>query len=607
VTRASAPLRYRIAPLDPRAHVFRVSCTLPIVNAGKLVFRMPTWAPGSYLIREFARNVIGARARDDKGPVAAIKIAKDAWQIPGGAGSVTFETDVYAFDNSVRAAYLDTHRGFFNGPAVFVCPEGFESSACELELVAPADDAPTDWRVATSMPRANAPADGFGTYVTANYDELIDHPVAMGRFDGVEFSAGQARHRIVVFGRHSGRLDRLASDLQRVCQAQTELFGAPGSAAPIEAYLFQLLVLDEGYGGLEHRASTSLVCSRNDLPTDRTGTAPDDLYRNLLGLASHEYFHLWNVKRIKPSAFMPYDLSREAYTRQLWAFEGITSYYDDLMLLRSGVLDRASYLELLGRTLTAVRRSPASDVQSVADSSFDAWIKYYRRDENAPNAVTSYYLKGSLVALALDLTLRSGGSSLDDLIRALWQRYGLARIGVPENGVEQLANELSGRDQRAFFRDFVDGVAELPLDALLADFGIRCRWRVADSDGDRGGKPASGTPPRVWTGWRTTAAGSELRIAHVLSNSPAERAGLAPGDVLVAIDGLRASSDGVRRACASYRPGDVLQVDAFRRDELLHVALHLEAPAEDTAWLEIDAGCDEAARARRDAWLGASG
>jgi predicted metalloprotease with PDZ domain len=372
----------------------------------------------------------------------------------------------------------------------------------------------------------------------------------------------------------------------------------------MDTYLFQLLVLDEGYGGLEHRASTSLVCSRNDLPTERTLKAPDDLYRNLLGLASHEYFHLWNVKRIKPSAFLPYDLSREAYTRQLWAFEGITSYYDDLMLLRSGVIDSASYLELVGRTLTTVRRSPASSVQSVADSSFDAWIKYYRRDENAPNAVTSYYLKGSLVALALDLTLRREGTSLDQLMRALWQRYGQARIGVPEIGIEQLASELSGRNQRAFFRDFVDGVVDLPLDALLAEFGVRCRWRIADSESDRGGKPASGTPPQVWTGWRTTAVGAELRIAHVLSDSPAEHAGLAPGDALVAIDGLRATADSVRRACAAHHPGDLLQVDAFRRDELLHITLRLEAPPEDTAWLELDPGCDEATRTRRDAWLG---
>ncbi len=253
------------------------------------------------------------------------------------------------------------------------------------------------------MPRADAAPFGFGSYRASNYDELIDHPVEMGVFDLLHFDAGGARHDIAITGRHRADLERFRLDTQRICQAQIDLFGGtPSSRAPIDHYVFQLLALDEGYGGLEHRASTSLVSGRSGLPQTGAQHVSDD-YRKLLGLVSHEYFHTWNVKRIKPEAFLPYDLTREAYTTQLWAFEGITSYYDDLILVRSGLIGTDSYLELLGQNLTALMRTPGRTRQSIADSSFDAWIKYYRRDENAPNAIVSYYIKGALVALALDL------------------------------------------------------------------------------------------------------------------------------------------------------------------------------------------------------------
>jgi predicted metalloprotease with PDZ domain len=298
---------------------------------------------------------------------------------------------------------------------------------------------------------------------------------------------------------------------------------------------------------------------------------------------------------------VPYDLAAEAYTRLLWAFEGITSYYDDLALVRSGVIPAARYLEVLGRTVTGVLRAPGRLRQSVAESSFDAWIKFYRQDENSPNALVSYYAKGSLVALALDLTLRQRGRSLDDVMRALWQRYGRTGIGVPEDGVERIAGEVAGADLRSFFGRFVEGTEDLPLAELLADFGVTLELRPAHGAGDRGGKAASGPLPRASLGARV---GADMKLVHVYSGGAAERAGLAPGDQLVALDGLKASSDTLRALLDRTAPGETVGVHAFRRDELLEHRLTLVAPALDTCVLRLADDAPPPALERRAAWLG---
>jgi predicted metalloprotease with PDZ domain len=599
------PLRYRIFAADPHAHVFEVSCSIDDPAADGQVFRLPSWVPGSYLIREFARHFVAVHAESEGSRVAVTKIAKDAWQAAACAGPLTLVAQVYAFDLSVRAAYLDATRGFFNGPAVFVWPVGHEHRPCTVEIVAPAGDRHAQWRVATSMPSAGAAPNGYGMYRAANYDELVDHPVEMGTFDLVHFDAGGARHAIAVTGRHRGDLERLARDTQRICQAQIDLFGAAQSSrAPLDHYLFQLLVLADGYGGLEHRASTSLVSSDKNLP--RPGSADvDDDYRRLLGLVSHEYFHAWNVKRIKPAAFLPYDLTREAYTRQLWAFEGITSYYDDLVLVRSGLISADSYLELLGQNLTTLLRTPGRHRQSVAESSFDAWIKHYRQDENSPNAIVSYYVKGAFVGLALDLTLRRDSRiTLDDVMRALWQRYGRPGIGVPEGGLESVAGELSGLDLAPFFRDFVDGTLELPLASLLRTVGVDLQLRRSQGGNDKGGTPARGGLMAVWLGAQF-GPGSELRVKTVLNGSPAERAGLAPGDAIVALDGVRASAAGIDDMLKTRRPGEAVDLHAFRREALLAFRVELEQAPEDACWLALDQGASADAQAHRWAWLGA--
>src|SRR5581483_4613820 len=332
-------------------------------------------------------------------------------------------------------AHLDTTHAFFNGPSVFLKVEGREDDPCEVEILPPKGARYRSWRVATAMRRKDAGPNGFGTYRADNYDELIDHPVEIGAFTLPAFRACGVPHGVALTGRHRADMDRLCRDLKVLCETQIRFFGEP---APMDRYLFLVTAVGEGYGGLEHRSSTALLCSRDDLPQKGVAEVTNG-YRTFLGLASHEYFHTWNVKRIRPAAFSPYDLNRESYTTLLWAFEGITSYYDDLLLVRSGLITRDAYLELLGKAVTSVLRAPGRLKQTVEESSFDAWIKYYRQDENAPNAMVSYYVKGGLVALCLDLLIRSetqGRRSLDRVMRALWKRYGQKGVGIPEDGIE---------------------------------------------------------------------------------------------------------------------------------------------------------------------------
>jgi predicted metalloprotease with PDZ domain len=589
---------YRITPHDPNAHVFEVRCTVDDPDPAGQRFRLPAWIPGSYLIREFSRQFNAVRAEAGGGDLAIRKEAKETWRAAPSKGPVTVVAYVYAFDLSVRTAYLDATRAFFNGPSVFLYPEGHESRPCSVEILPPKGERYAHWRVATTLETDGTAPHGFGRYRATSYDELIDHPVEIGDFALGAFSAGGVRHEIAVSGRHDCDLERLARDLARLCQTHLDLFGG---RAPFDRYLFLVMALGDGHGGLELRSSTSLVCRRDELPA-RGASGIDDGYLHFLGLASHEYFHAWNVKRIKPAAFTPYDLSRESYTRQLWAFEGITSYYDDLALVRCGLIDAPRYLELVGRTITTLLRTPGRLVQSVSDASFDAWIKFYRQDENSPNAMVSYYAKGALLALALDLTLREARrGSLDDVMRSLWQRYGESGVGVPEDAIERTVCEIGGDAMRGFFERYVEGTDDPPLETLLAAFGIDWHVRASSGRRDAGGKPATGKHARSSLG---AQVGGDLKLQHVYRGGAAERAGLAANDAVVALDGLRASTESIEALLERRSAGERIAVHAFRRDELLSLELELMPAPSDTCYLTLRVDAPESAIALRKAWLG---
>ncbi len=584
---------YRLHPADPAAHHFEVSCTVTSPAPQGQRFALPAWIPGSYLVREFAKHIVSIRAEAGGKAVRLKKLDKHTWQAAPVKGSepLTITMTVYAWDLSVRGAHLDTTHGFFNGTSVFLRVLGQEDSPCLVHIAPPSGTAYKHWRLATSLPpargeRGAAKPLGFGLFQAANYDELIDHPVEMGSFTHFSFEAGGVPHEVAITGRHDCDTERLAADLAKICTAQIDFFARP---APMTRYVFLVTAVGDAYGGLEHRASTALICKRADLPKPGQTTISEG-YRRFLGLCSHEYFHTWNVKRIKPAAFIPYDLERENYTSLLWAFEGFTSYYDDLFLLRSGVIDRASWLELIGETLTNVRKTPGRQVQSLSESSFDAWIKYYRQDENTPNAVISYYTKGALFGLALDLTLRAGGkATLDAVMQALWQRHGLTGLGVGDEDIRRIAEELSGLSLKRFFADYTDGTRELPLERLLATAGLRLEW-IPDPKAKHG----------VDLGIRTRVENNEVVLAAVHPGGAAHAAGLSAGDTLVALDGLRITPATFDALLARQRPGNTVGVHAFRRDELLQTTVTLAPPVADTARLTPASKPN----ALRRAWLG---
>lgn len=601
-----SPVQYSIYPKNPAAHLFEVTCRVAVPDPAGQRFSLPAWIPGSYMIREFAKNIVTLEAESTGCKVAVEKLDKDTWQCAPCAGPLTLTYEVYAWDLSVRAAHLDTTHGYFNGTSVFLMVHGQEGRACVLDI-RPAMDLPAlSWRVATAMSRDSAEAYGFGSYRAENYDELVDHPVEMGDFALTTFEACGVPHDVVITGRHRADLERLCADLKRICEHHIRFFGEP---APFDRYVFMVMAVGEGYGGLEHRASTSLLCSRDDLP--QAGEAAiNENYRTFLGLCSHEYFHTWNVKRIKPLAFAPYDLSREGYTRLLWAFEGITSYYDDLALVRCGLIEPDTYLELLGQTASRVWRSHGRFKQTLAESSFDAWTKFYRQDENAPNAIVSYYTKGALAALALDLTIRQGthnAKSLDDVMRALWLEYGQTLAGVPEDAIESVVQKVSGMDLQSFFDSALRDTDDLPLQALFEPLGVTFSVRAAESENDKGGKAAkpSGEPARerAVLGARTAGSGGEAKLSHVFDGGAAQRSGLAAGDVLMAINGIRVSAGNLERLVGSYPVSATLQVHAFRRDELMVFEVTLQAAPLDTCVLAIREEATEDVVASRHAWL----
>lgn len=597
MTDPATPIHYRIRPIDPDAHLFEVELIVDEPAAGGQRFALPAWIPGSYMIREFSRHIVRIEARRNGRRIALEKLDKHSWRTPAGRAPVTLRYQVYAWDLSVRAAHLDRSHGFFNGTSVFLRVIGQEDRPCEVELEPPTQTGLGNWRVATTLPRAGAPAHGFGRYRAGSYDELVDHPVEMGEFDLVRFDACGVPHEVAITGRHDADGTRLAADLAAICAEQIRMFEPESVRAPFERFLFLTMATGDGYGGLEHRSSTALICARKDLPWRGMGGVPDG-YRSFLGLASHEYFHSWNVKRIKPRAFAPYDLERENHTRLLWIFEGFTSYYDDLFLVRAGVIDTAGYLRSLGATISQVLRGPGRHVQSVSESSFDAWTKYYRQDENSPNAIVSYYTKGALVALCLDLTIRTrtqGRKSLDDVMRLLWVRFGREfdeqGRGLEEDGFPAIVEEATGLDLAREIRDWSESTADLPLAKLLGAAGVQMTLKAPEAD--------SG-----WLGVRLQTRGGELAITTALRDGPAQRGGLSAGDIIIAADGLRVTEQSLKALLERRAPGDTVRLHAFRRDELIEREVTLAKPPETEAVLSMASRPTGAAGRVARGWLG---
>src|SRR5574341_1245145 len=558
-------MRFRLSIPEPHSHLVRVVMEARQPGDGlECVF--PVWTPGSYLVREFARHVEGFAAEDGAGRQLRVdRLDKHRFRVAtDGAERVVVRYAVYANDLTVRTSHVDGTHAFLNGANVFCFVPGRQWDPHEVEVVAP-----PGWQVSTAL-------DGGPTTFTArDYDELADSPLEIGTHRLARFEAAGKAHELAVWGRGNVELDRLVADARKIVEAAAALMGG----LPYVRYLFIVHLTDRRKGGLEHERSTTLA-------VPRMGFFPRKAYEETLGLLAHEFFHLWNVKRLRPAAFRPFDYGREQYTRLLWWFEGATSYYENVLLARAGLLPAKRWLEHLGQAFTQLERTPGARKMGLEEASLTAWVKYYRPDENSSNSAVSYYLKGELVAFTLDLALRAAGRSLDDLLRLLFARH--ATRGLPEDGVERAVAELLGEGAaREFFDRYVRGTE--PIEPGFEGLGLKLRRRAATSLDDKGGsaapKEGDDMPRPGWLG-ATIPAGGKLEVAWVAEGSPAHHAGLYAGDEIVAEEGFRVDRAALWDRLCERGPGGVLRLTVFRRDELVELKVTLAPPPEDALWLE---------------------
>lgn len=586
-------IEYKLSFPDLAGHRIHVQMTIPAPQPQGQKLFLPAWIPGSYLIRDFARQIERISAHANGHPVDIRKITDHEWQCAPCTGPLTLSYVLYAWDLSVRTARVDNQYAFFNGTSVFLGAAGHEDRTHHMVLTAP--NTQSQWQVYTSMPCAQAHPQaaqrhGFGAYEAHDYDALIDHPVLLGEPVVSTFTAYGGLHELVFTTPVPGLdLERITQDVEKICRAQIELFEPEQPEAAFldsaDRYTFITLVTENSYGGLEHRSSTALMIPRRNLPTKSQAQAPVDAdYQSFLGLVSHEYFHTWNVKRIKPAVFSPYDLLRPNHTHLLWVFEGFTSYYDDLFTWRAGTISKRSYLDRLQKIITHVHQGAGRFKQSIAASSFDAWTRFYKQDENSPNAIVSYYAKGALVAMGLDFTIQArsdGRRSLDDVMRYLWQHFGKDYYrgtpkGIGEDEMPALIEAATGVDCSDYIARYAYGCDDLPLKELLAGQGIALQWQTQNNH--------PGLQARI------EARPDGLYLGTVHEQGAAHLGGLSAGDMLVAIDGLRVhTQQQLDEVLGAYEADATVTIHAFRDGVLQTCAVRLfPAPHDQCVLSEIN-------------------
>ncbi len=577
-----ADIQYTIYPMDGLGHYFEVELLILHPNPFGQKIQMPNWIPGSYMTRDFSKHILSIHAfgQDQhqalKEPLHLLQTNSDTWEIEAVQGPVIIKTKVYAFDNSVRTAFLDTERGFLNFSSV--CLQVVGQTQKPIDCVIEQTALTRGWEVVTTLPSVKIDKHGFGKYTVAQYDALIDHPVSMGRFVKISWNSYGIPHQIVFQGTAENlNLPLLKADLKAICDTHIAFFDPNHHVTPFNQYIFHVNVVGNGYGGLEHRASTALICKRSDLPYAAQSPQAEDLkaYQDFLGLCSHEYFHSWMIKKVQPLAFQPYRLNQRNYTKLLWLFEGFTSYYDDLQLLRSARIDLKTYLKRLLDTHHQVMRNPGRYHQSVAQSSFDAWTKYYLMDENTPNAVVSYYAKGSLIAFALDLLIRDFSNqtkSLDDVMRAVWQEHGAygdqVGVGLTENGFDKMITKSLGSSFRplwiGFKAAYIDGTQDIDVVELLQSTGIALTPK----------KLTIAEKLQQCLGLRIQSQDGFVKVTHVLESYLGQQAGLCPNDFIVALNHEKVSVTNFSHLLARHCHQKV-KLSIFRGDLLHHLTLQL--------------------------------
>ncbi|WP_111977074.1 M61 family metallopeptidase [Algibacillus agarilyticus] len=566
---------YQVTIPDPHTHLFHVTLTVKNSASVQSQLSLPSWIPGSYMVRDFCKNIVSIRFVNlAEQPINFEKIDKQTWLVHNNKQGYKAVYTFYAFDTSVRTAYLDQFRGFFNGTSSFIKVEEFAESEHQVEIIKPT--ACPDWQLATGLNRITGDTFDFGTFKAPNYLELIDYPFEMAAFTTETFYVKNIPHHIVISGKHDADMARIAQDLTPLCQHHLDYFSAP---YPIEEYYFLINIVGDGFGGLEHLNSTALLCSRDSLPhkTDDKGIFSEK-YQGFLSLCSHEYFHTWNVKRIKPAAFVTPDLANETYTKQLWFYEGITSYVDDFSLNATKLITAEQYLTTLAKALQRLFNNQGRFIQSAAESSFDAWTKFYKQDENATNAIVSYYTKGAFIALCLDLHIKANTNNqfcLQTIMQDYWHDFNQGKQGTTDLSIIDKVKVITGLNIESLFQDWVEGTNELPIDKYLSKFGVNLTL-APDTE-----------KSVINTGLSFKKTTDKLIIQTVAADSIAQLAGLSANDEILALNHLKVVSPNDFNSQLKQNINQTIKLHVFRRDELFSVNLTLNAEQTNQVKLNI--------------------
>jgi predicted metalloprotease with PDZ domain len=573
------PILYTLRFPAPATHYVEVEAHVPTDGRAELDLILAVWTPGSYLVREYARHLERVEARASGGGALRVeKTRKNRWRVAcAGAETIVVTYRVYGREMTVRTNFICDEFALLNGAPTFLSIADTPRRPHEIRI-----EMPAGWHGSLTQlpPAGSAPHH----YRAADYDALVDAPIVLGNPALYEFEVEGRPHVLANVG--DGEIwdgPRSARDLEAIVRQQVAFWGH----APYDRYIF-LNLITEAWGGLEHLASTVLMTSRWKART-RNG------YLEWLALASHEFFHVWNVKRLRPMALGPFEYDAENHTRSLWVAEGFTTYYGDLFVRRAGISTAREYLDHLSDQITDLQTSPGRLVQTLTDASFDAWIKHYRPDENSPNTAVSYYTKGGIVAFLLDVEIRvaSGGArTLDDVMRKAFGKYA-GEQGYTDDDFRALLSEVAGADLSSWLSHALDTTGELDYTPALQWLGLRFKTQVRPDQ-----------PQRAWLGAVTRNDAGRLIVAQVRRDTPALLAGLSVDDEILAIDDVRVRAEGWDGRMEAYGPGDRVTLLVSRRERLirLHATLAAEPPQ---AWrLEQDPNAADQARAELARWLG---
>ncbi|HEY1307376.1 MAG TPA: PDZ domain-containing protein [Vicinamibacterales bacterium] len=572
------PIRYTLSFPEPHTHYVDVTASVPCAGQSSVELMMAVWTPGSYLVREYQRHVESVTAENPDGRDLPVdKTAKNRWKIAtGGAPIVTVTYRVYGREMSVRTNWIESRFALINGAPTFLTLAD-RTPRPHLVTIVPAEG----WtRSMTGLAEGGGPHH----YCAADYDTLVDSPILVGNPAVYDFTVGGVQHWLVNEG-ESGVFDgvRAVRDVEAIVCEHLRMWGS----LPYDKYMF-LNVITEGGGGLEHRNSAVLMASRWATRTRKS-------YVSWLELVSHEFFHVWNVKRLRPVELGPFEYERETHTRSLWAVEGVTEYYGILLLHRAGLMTRDETLEALSEKIEALQTTPGRLVQSMAQASFDAWIKLYRPDENSPNTSISYYTKGAVIAFLLDAMIRhatGAAKSLDDVMREAYRQYSGQR-GFTAQQLRGLVEDLTGRSLSAFWSNAIEGTGELKYAEALDFFGLRFKPETA----------SAGERQKVWIGATTKIDEGRLVVTHVKRGTPAFNAGINVDDEIIAIDDLRVRADRFDQRLEQYSPGTKVSVLVARREQLLELDLRFGVEPARLWRLEMDPIATPAQASQLTGWL----